>query len=327
MNGEAARSGAGDGRTAEPISPGDARPYRSEPRLEDEPGAERSRGDGLRRALVALVVIAAALLGWLHLGAMIGEALPTSDMTAYGPGMGLFNFLNGFADFDAETRAAISALCGTEAGLRTLSDRLVVLAMWEAMVAAMMLPTALPVLLAHSDAARRAGEPAGRTTLAVGLGYLAVWTAFAVVATVAQELMIAARMATPAGVPASLVLSGTTLIAAGLYQFTPWKWSCLARCRRPGARFSTGRSTIGALRLGLAEGVDCLGCCFALMVAMFAVGVMNVVWIVGLGAVMILEKVTSSWWIVRFVGVVLIASGVAALAASPVGAQLLSRLF
>ncbi len=292
----------------------------------DEAVAGDPRADGLRRLVVFAVVIGAALLGWLHLGAMIGEALPTSDMTAYGPGMGLFNHLNGFVDFDAETRAAISALCGTEAGLRTTADRLVVLAMWEAMVAAMMLPTALPVLLAHSDASKRRGDAGGRTTLFVGLGYLAVWTVFAVVASAAQELLIAVRMLEPAGVPASLVLSGTTLIAAGLYQFTPWKWSCLARCRRPGARFSTDRTVFAAFRLGIAEGVDCLGCCFALMVAMFAVGVMNVVWIVGLGAVMLLEKVTSSWWIVRFVGVVLIGCGLAALAASPVGLHLLSRL-
>jgi predicted metal-binding membrane protein len=281
------------------------------------------------RAVVAAVVLLAAVAGWLHLGAMVAAMLPTTDMASLGPGMGLFNRINGFAELPTEVRAALSFLCGPEGGPRDARDWMVVFLMWEAMVAAMMLPTALPVLLAHADAtegARRAGRPAGRT-LAVGLGYLTVWTGFAGVATLVQGAAVAARVLTPAGLPASLVLAGTTLVAAGLYQFTPWKLSCLARCRRPAERFAElgAAGATASFRLGVAEGRDCLGCCWALMTAMFAVGVMNVVWIVGLGAVMIAEKLSDSWTVVRLVGLVLVACGLAAIAASPVGTALLAR--
>ncbi|WP_165498202.1 DUF2182 domain-containing protein [Siculibacillus lacustris] len=292
------------------------------------PAAFGRTGFGPRVAVLVAITLAVGL-GWARLIAMIAAALPSADMAAFGPGMGVLNYFNGFQAFPPEVRAALGALCGPETGAWTGADWGLAAAMWVAMVAAMMLPTAVPVLLAAADreaAARAAGRPVA-STVAIAAGYLAVWVAFALVATVLQGAATAARLLTPAGMAASFGLAGTTLIAAGLYQFTPLKRACLARCRHPAPLLAelAPSSLRAALHQGVVLGVDCLGCCWALMAAMFAVGVMNILWIVGLGAVMVLEKTHPSPRIVPAVGVVLVVCGLAAIAASPFGAALLAR--
>src|SRR5262249_11547353 len=90
-------------------------------------------------------------------------------------------------------------------------------------------------------------------------------------------------------------LSGAVLIAAGVYQLTPLKTACLARCRNP-AQFLTQKwqkGVIGAFRMGVEHGAFCLGCCLFLMLLLFVGGVMNVVWIAGLTAYVALEKLTK----------------------------------
>jgi len=279
---------------------------------------------------VAVFVTIAVLVGWVWLGAMVAGMLATTDMGTLGPGMGLFNRLNGLAELSPETRAALTVLCGPVGTSWSALDWGTVFAMWVAMVMAMMLPTAIPVFRAYADLGDerlRAGETIA-SPVHLALGYLAVWIGFSVVATAAQGLLTQARLLSPAGLPASEVLAGTTIFAAGLYQFTPLKWACLARCRTPHPFFAdnwTNRAA-GVFRQGIAQGVDCMGCCWALMVVMFAVGVMNVVWIVILGAIMTIEKLSPSPWVSRVVGLVFLAWGAGLVAASPVGVALLSRL-
>ena len=289
------------------------------------------RGRGLDpRLAVAVFVGVAVVLGWLWLGTMVAGMLDGTDMAALGPGMGIFNRLNGMAGLSPELRAGLAALCAPATSTWSAGDWATVFAMWVAMVAAMMLPSALPVFAAYADigAQRQAQGERVVSPVVLGLGYLAVWLVFAGVATAAQGILTAGRVLTPAGLPASLVLAGTTMIAAGLYQFSSAKAGCLARCRAPRPFFLDGWTdrTAGVFRQGVVQGLDCLGCCWALMVVMFAVGVMNVVWIVVLGGVMTLEKLTSSSWIVRLIGMVFIVWGAALVATSPVGAALLARL-
>ncbi|NLH80694.1 MAG: DUF2182 domain-containing protein, partial [Phyllobacteriaceae bacterium] len=246
-----------------------------------------------------------------------------------GPGMGLFNRLNGLSGLTPETRAALTVLCGPVTATWSLADWATVFAMWVAMVAAMMLPTAVPVFRAYADLGAeraRAGERIV-SPIVLALGYLAVWLAFSLVATAGQGLLTQARLLTPAGLPASEVLAGTTMIAAGIYQFSPLKWACLARCRTPHPFFADNwtNRVFGVFRQGIAQGLDCMGCCWALMVVMFAVGVMNVVWIALLGAIMTLEKITTSVWVSRVVGVVFVVWGAGLVLASPVGTALLAR--
>ncbi len=282
------------------------------------------------KVVVWLAVAIGAGVGWLWLAAMIAGMLATTDMGDLGPGMSAFNRLNGFSELTPEMRAALTVLCGPTGEAWSFGDGLAVLAMWVAMVFAMMLPSAAPVLSSYAtlaEAKRRAGE-ATVSPLVLAAGYLAIWIGFALVATLGQALLTQLRVLTPAGTTASQVLAGTTLVAAGLYQFSPLKLGCLTRCRFPAPYFADNWTSRrgGIFRQGVDQGIDCLGCCWALMVVMFAVGVMNVVWIAILGAVMTVEKVTTSLAVPRLVGVVLLVWGAALVLFSPVGGALLARL-
>ena len=111
----------------------------------------------------------------------------------------------------------------------------------------------------------------------------------------------------------SALFSGAIFIGAGLYQFTSLKHACLTQCQRPFPFFFAHWQTTprGVFRLGLQQGLYCLGCCWAMMLVMFAVGVMNVVWMAALGIVMTVEKMLSGPRFSQAVGVALIAIGVA----------------
>ena len=299
------------------------------------PSSDGGRPAPFTRSVRPTVIVWTAVgvgagVGWAWLTAMIAGMLATTDMTGLGPGMGIFNRINGFEAFPAEVRAALTVLCGPTDVAWSLGDAASVFVMWVAMVFAMMLPSAAPVLTSFARLAeeKRAAGEATASPLLLAAGYLSIWIVFALLATVGQGVLTHLRLLTPAGTTASQLLAGTTLLAAGLYQFTPLKMGCLTRCRFPAPYFAenwTARPA-GVFRQGVEQGIDCLGCCWALMVVMFAVGVMNVVWIAILGAVMVVEKVTTSAAVPRLVGVVLLLWGVALVLFSPVGGVLLARL-
>lgn len=278
------------------------------------------------RLTVTLTVVVLAGLGWVYLLAMVADMVADMEMSALGPGMGVFNLFNNFSGLDATARAALAAICAPalgghfgmpSAGPWDIVDYLLVLTMWVMMVMAMMLPTAAPMLATYADIADTASAKGRRVAPVFVLvaGYLTVWFAFAAVASLAQWGLTALQAMTPMMAPASLVLAGTTLLAAGLYQFTPAKFACLTRCQSPMPYFFTRwrDDAAGVYRLGLEQGVFCFGCCWALMAVMFAVGVMNVVWIAILGAVMALEKLVVSVWVPRILGVLFFAWGCAIL--------------
>ncbi len=187
--------------------------------------------------------------------------------------------------------------------------------MWAAMAIAMMLPTALPALALYFrfHLGRHPGVAAAAPTAALALGYLAVWFAFAAVAAVAQWGLEHARLAEPiAGTLTSRTVAGLVLVGAGVFQLSPAKAMCLRKCRTPLSfmmtRWRAGRA--GALAMGVEHGLHCLGCCWALMLVMFVVGVMNLLWMGALGVVMLLEKVAPRGDLVaRAGGVALLAAG------------------
>src|SRR5207248_4606583 len=112
---------------------------------------------------------------------------------------------------------------------------------------------------------------------------------------------------------ASPRVAGAILIAAGMYQLTPIKGACLTECRSPlGVLMSNWREgAVGAFQMGSRHGLSCLGCCWALMGVLFAVGVMNLVWVAALTALVLLEKVGPAGAIVaRVAGTLMIAFGV-----------------
>ncbi|MET1415622.1 DUF2182 domain-containing protein [Roseibium sp. HPY-6] len=256
--------------------------------------------------IIVTVVLALSASGWIYLGAMVAAMVPSMDMATAGPGMQVFNQFNLFNGLSAEARAALAVIClpaGATFGMPTPAlnslDVVKIFAMWAMMSTAMMLPGALPMFRAYQDSLVRLGygrQSVARTGVASVFGYLTVWLGYAVVATFAQWILSKAGSLNDMMAPASMALTTSVLFAAGVYQFTPAKKACLQRCWYPRWVFSTGENPgfLAGYREGLVQGWACLGCCWAVMTVMFAVGLMNILWIALLGGVMALEKAFPS---------------------------------
>ena len=167
---------------------------------------------------------------------------------------------------------------------------------WIVMMAAMMFPSAAPTVLMYDrlragHRVRGKGAAPDATALFVG-GYLLVWTAAGLAAYGLFELVRALDPEFLAWTEAGRYVSGGVIVAAAVYQLTPLKHACLAKCRSPmmflAERWRHGRG--GAVELGVRHGAWCLGCCWALMVALFAVGVMSLGWMALIAAFIAGEK-------------------------------------
>jgi predicted metal-binding membrane protein len=170
-------------------------------------------------------------------------------------------------------------------------------AMWVVMMVGMMLPSAAPTLLLYAGIIRKSpeSERARAHVYSFAAGYILVWTAFSLLATVFQRLLAHWLLLSPM-MESRGWLGGALLIVAGLYQFTPFKRTCLESCRSPAAYIAGHwkRGVAGALRLGTGHGLYCLGCCWALMLLLFVGGVMNLWWIAALTIFVLLEKLAPS---------------------------------
>jgi predicted metal-binding membrane protein len=194
-----------------------------------------------------------------------------------------------------------------------------VFVMWVTMMIGMMTPSATPIILVYAGIGRRAAESRTFTPTAwFASGYLLAWTGFSLAATSAQWALERAALLTPMMASVSKIVGGILLILAGLYQWTPLKDVCLSQCQAPlGFILSRGgfqRTASGSLTLGLRHGIYCLGCCWALMALLFALGVMNLFWIAALAILVLLEKVLPSGRLIaRIAGVAFFAAGAAML--------------
>ncbi|WP_264210300.1 DUF2182 domain-containing protein [Leisingera thetidis] len=167
--------------------------------------------------------------------------------------------------------------------------------MWWIMMIAMMTPSAAPVLLLYT-AVKKTGSRSAQAPL-LGLlflsGYLLAWAGFSIAATALQWWLETAGLSNgPMMSLSSRALCGALLLAAGAYQFTPYKHACLSHCRLP-VQFLTAHNRTGlagALLIGAHHGTYCLGCCWALMLLLFAGGLMNLYWIGGLALYVLAEK-------------------------------------
>lgn len=195
---------------------------------------------------------------------------------------------------DMDAMAAMPNMAAIYASSWDAENIILTWAMWSVMMAAMMLPAATPIALLHRrvgthNAAQ--GTKAPSTSLLI-VGYLLIWCVFSVLATALQIALSVSLHVTAAMALASERWAGVVLIAAGLYQFTALKQSCLTRCRSPvlflSHHYRAGAR--GALRMGLLHGFDCLGCCWAAMALLFVGGVMNLLWVAGLTAFVLIEK-------------------------------------
>ena len=166
-------------------------------------------------------------------------------------------------------------------------------AAWVLMVAAMMLPTTLPLLgIFRRVAAGRAD--ADRLVLLAVVGYLCAWLGFGLAAHALDRLLLAAASETSWFVANGWVVGAVVVGGAGLFQFSSLKYRCLDKCRTPYGfvieRWRGLAPARDALRIGFDHGIFCVGCCWALMLLMFVVGMGNVGWMLALGAVMAAEK-------------------------------------
>jgi predicted metal-binding membrane protein len=176
-------------------------------------------------------------------------------------------------------------------GLPFWQAALVLLAAWQVMTAAMMLPSSLPMIRHFEAVSRRQARPALAVTLFV-IAYFTVWSGFAVLAW-SGDYMVHTGVHDWSWLAAheQLIAAGV-LATAAVYQFSPLKDACLRECRHPAAflmRFY--RSGLApAFNIGLKHGLFCLGCCWALMLVMFAAGVAHLYWMAVLGFLMLAEK-------------------------------------
>jgi predicted metal-binding membrane protein len=171
----------------------------------------------------------------------------------------------------------------------------IVLVAWQVMTAAMMLPSSLGFIRLYAITARNAPDFAP-ALLAFLSSYFAVWTAFALAAFAGDMLLHRLVDASPWLTARATLIPAAVLAVAGLYQFSPLKDACLKACRHPGIYLMRHyrRGVRNGWRIGLGHASYCLGCCWALMLVMFAAGVAHLAWMGVLAAIMFVEKVAPA---------------------------------
>ena len=244
------------------------------------------------RHIVIAALVLVTSLAWAYTLAGVGISAGMPGMAFDGPAIG----------GDAMRHMAWS-----------LTHATLMLVMWWIMMIAMMTPSAAPMVLLFA-AIKRKRQPESRLPAGIFLGgYLAMWAAFSVAATLIQWGLEAGGLLTPIMASASPAFGGSILLAAGLYQLSTLKAACLTHCQHP-VRFLTQHwrpGATGAFNMGIVHGAYCLGCCWFLMALLFFGGVMNVYWIAGISIYVALEKLLlHGLWLGRAVGIALLAGGV-----------------
>jgi predicted metal-binding membrane protein len=252
-----------------------------------QPAVERAvRHD---RALVLSGLVAITLLAWAYLIDM-AAAMRTS----------------------AEDKAMHAAMGMPDMAAWGAAELVMLFLMWAVMMVAMMLPSAAPIILLVVGTYRRRGRRSRLLTAAFSSGYLVAWTAFSAAAATGQLMLHRAALLTEDMAAHSAAIGGAILLVAGAYQWLPLKRACLVHCRSPlaflGSHWREGAS--GALSMGLRHGVYCVGCCWALMLLLFASGVMNLFWVAVIAAFVLVEKLASRGDLIgRVAGLALIVWG------------------
>ena len=232
---------------------------------------------------IILAALATVVLSGLYLTTLTGNSLMMSDMMGSG-GVGL----------------------AARAGL--------LFVMWCSMMVAMMLPSAAPAILTYRTVSRNFAQKGARVAplwLFI-MSYLVMWTAFSALMVVLQLTASNYIELTGMYAVASRVVGGVILIAAGVYQFTPLKQSCLTLCQTPlhyfASRWQAGWR--GGAIIGMRYGLYCLGCCWLLMGLLFYGGVMELNWIIGLAVYVAIEKfVPARYNIHLLVGAIMVLIG------------------
>jgi predicted metal-binding membrane protein len=234
------------------------------------------------RKIVVGALIVLTALAWGYLALLVGSMSMTGTSMPDISGM----------DLSAAVTPMLRAW--------TARDFTFIFLMWAIMMVGMMTPSATPMILIYARVARQAAEES-RPIAATGWfvsGYLLSWTAFSLVAAIAQGVLERLAWLTPMMAAASNKVGGVVLIIAGIYQFTPLKNNCLSRCQSPFAFIQANggfkRGMGASVQLGMRHGFYCIGCCWALMALLFVGGVMNILWIAAIAFHVLIEKVVPS---------------------------------
>lgn len=242
---------------------------------------------------------------WVHgalLGALVGSAWVALGLLGASP----------------YARYLSHAALGGTAVVPPVAQVAVFVGGWTLMSVAMMLPSAFPLVRVFLTITDSRGGLVGLLVL----GYLGAWALFGLAAYLGDAALHELVEASPGLQARPHQLPGAVLLAAGLFQFSPLKYSCLQECRSPVGfvirHWRGGWRAWSAARLGILHGVYCVGCCWALMLLMFAVGGVHLGWMLALAAVMFVEKAVG--WGRRVtvpVGVALALWGLAVLLRAP----------
>ena len=175
-----------------------------------------------------------------------------------------------------------------------LKDFTLLFIMWSVMMIAMMTPSILPMLLLFTTLNSRNKDNGKEvnSTMTLLSGYLFSWVLFSLVITFPQYAMHKSGLLNPMMEPTHAYLGTVMLCLAGLYQFTPYKDACLTVCQSPLSflmnNWKDGK--LGTFIVGYKHGFYCIGCCWALMMTLFALGVMNIMWVMILTLFVLFEK-------------------------------------
>ena len=220
------------------------------------------------RILVVIALATLSVLAWFYL-VVLARDMAMGDMSLMGMGAVL-----------ARWSPATFAL---------------MLVMWWVMMVGMMVPSAAPMILLFATVTRKQSgdENPGPRIAIFAAAYLLIWAGFSLLAALAQWALTEAALLSPMMVGNSEWLIIALLAAAGAYQLSPLKQACLGKCRSPLSflltRWQPG--DLGALKMGLAHGAYCLGCCWLLMALLFVGGVMNLFWVATIAVLVLAEKV------------------------------------
>ena len=197
----------------------------------------------------------------------------------------------------------------------TFIDFVLLFLMWFVMMIAMMTPSVSPLILIFAMVNRKKKQQANPfvPTGFLIAGYFLVWGVFSLLATVLQWGLQNLSLLNPDMITTNKILGGVILIGAGIFQFTNLKQRCLHYCRTPidfiHRNWKEGKT--GALRMGIENGIYCLGCCWILMIILFVSGIMNLLWIALIALFVLIEKTLSQMkWVSFLAGMVLIIYGI-----------------
>ena len=232
--------------------------------------------------IIAIAVLVGATLTYTVLG--VGMNMSAIQMT---PGLGQ-------SQMSMPNMSAMKKMAATPA-VWTFNYSVLMFFMWWAMMIAMMLPSASPMILLYTALIRRTKKAKSiiRQVTSFICGYLLAWAAFSLFAAALQSQLELRDWMSPMMMEATnIYLAAGILIAAGVYQLTPLKTVCLEKCRQPASFLANYKNTWvnSPLRIGLVHGFYCVGCCWFLMGLLFFGGIMNLYWIAGLIIFVAIEK-------------------------------------